>query len=516
MLMQAMSNPSLDKFTSIATHYLAIDLGAESGRVILGSLKSFGNSPVQKLELNVLHRFANIPLQSEDTLKWDLASLWREIKVGLKMASELGLSIASLSTDTWGVDYVLFRAKEPMVSATNHYRDSRTDGVYEKIFPRVSADFIFAETGIQFMPINTVFQLFMESQLTPEKLVYADSFLNIADYFNFLLSGKVCSEATLASTSQLYNPLKKNWSFEIIDKIGAPKNLFPTVVEPGTEIGLIQSEFAQMTGISNAVVIASCSHDTAAAIAAVPFLHLNENPTEWAFLSSGTWSLLGTELLLPKINAQCREMNFTNEVGYNGTIMLRKNIVGLWILQECKRDWAETGQDYSYEALTQMSVEAPSFKAIFRPDDGRFGKPGKMIQKISNYLKETGQAVSTEPGLVVRCILESLALLYAETLQQCEIISEKKFTKLHLVGGGSRNQVLNQLTANATGITVCAGPAEATAIGNILIQANTLGHVTGKIRTVVANSVETTLFYPQDREAWKCAAKTFSDLPMKA
>ncbi len=486
--------------------YLAVDLGAESGRVMLGTLSP---GPDQKVEIEEIYRFANAGVSICGTLRWDPLHLFQEIKAGLRKAAALGEPIDGISTDAWGVDYVLFRDKEPMLTLPFHYRDSRTDGAMEKVFAKISADVIFSETGIQFMSLNTLFQFYMDSQDRPETLEWADSFLNMGDYFNYLMSGVPKGEVTLASTTQLFNPATGEWAWNVIGKLGLPKKIFPPLVPAGTILGPLLPDIAVRTGLKNAQVIATCSHDTAAAVAAIP-----GKGEQWAFISSGTWSLLGTEVKSPVINATSRKYNFTNEVGYGGTIMLRKNIVGLWIVQECRRAWAELGNEYDYDTLTAMAEAATPLVSLIRPDDPRFGKPGRMVGKIAEYCRESSQPVPTDPGSIVRCALESLALIYAQTLAECESVSGQKFTSIHLVGGGSRNRLLNQVAANATGLPVLAGPVEATAIGNILVQAKTLGHLPGDLRAVVRASFPVQTFTPEDGGIWKTALKLFGTLPV--
>lgn len=493
-------------------HYLAIDLGAESGRVMLGTLSA------GKLEVEEIHRFPNVPVTIQGTLRWDLLNLFSEVKAGLRIAASRSLPVSGISTDAWGVDYVLFREREPMVTHPYHYRDPRTDGAMDKVFSKVPADDIFNETGIQFMPINTLFQLCTDAERRPDVLGWADRFLNIGDYFNYLLTGTPKGEASLASTTQLFNPRKGDWSWELIARLGLPKQIFPALVKPGTKLGSLLTEVALETNLKGVDVIASCSHDTAAAVAAIPAEAGTSG--DWAFISSGTWSLLGTEARTPVIDAGSRKHNFTNEVGYGGTIMVRKNIVGLWIVQECRRAWSELGNEYDYDQLTAMAEAAEPLRSLIRPDDARFGKPGRMPGKIAEYCRETGQPVPTDPGSFIRCALESLALLYARTLAECEAVVGRRFKTLHIVGGGSRNRLLNQFTADAVGFPVQAGPVEATAIGNLLIQAKTLGDLGGHatrsgsedIRAVVRASFPVKLFAPEDPGVWNTALKLFDTL----
>ena len=483
-------------------HYLAIDLGAESGRVMLGSLEG------GKLTVEEIHRFPNTPVSVQGTLRWDLLALFHGAKAGLKKAADRGVAISGVSTDAWGVDYVLLAPHEALLSPAFHYRDERLDGAPEKVFAQVPADRIFAETGIQFMQINTLYQLWTDSRTRPEMLEWADRFLMIGDWFNYLCSGKPLGEATLASTSQLYNPVKGEWAWDLIAGLKLPRKVFPELVRPGTRLGPLAREVALETNLKQAEVIATCSHDTAAAVAAVP-----GQGEDWAFLSSGTWSLLGTELKAPVINADSRRYNFTNEAGYADTILFRKNIVGLWIVQECKRAWEAIGNAYGYDELTALAEAAAPLRSLIRPEDARFGKPGRMPGKIDDYCRETGQPVPDSPGAYIRCVLESLALLYSKTLAECAAVTGRSFRVLHVVGGGSRNRLLNRLTADAIGLTVLAGPVEATAIGNLLIQAKTLGHETGDIRAVVRRSFPLETFAPGESGPWRGAAKRFETLP---
>lgn len=486
-------------------HYLAVDLGAESGRVMLGTLSQGAE---KKIAIEEIHRFSNGGVNVRGTLRWDALHLFSEIKAGLRKAAAPGLAISGISTDAWGVDYVLFRDKEPMLTLPYHYRDARTDAAQEKVFAKVSADDIFAETGIQFMSLNTLFQMFMDAKERPEILEWSDRFLNIGDYFNYLLTGNPKGEITLASTTQLFNPKKGDWAWDLISRLGLPKKIFPSLVPAGTKLGALSPEIAAETGLKDAQVIATCSHDTAAAVAAIP-----GQGSDWAFLSSGTWSLIGAELSAPVINAASRKHNFTNEMGYNNTVMFRKNIVGLWIVQECKRAWADGGKDFGYDELTFLAEASQPLRSLIRPEDPRFGKPGRMPEKIADYCRETNQPVPEGPGEMIRCALESLAILYAKTLAQCAEVTGKKFKTLHIVGGGSKNKLLNQFTANAVQLPVLAGPVEATALGNLLAQARTLGHLDGDIRAVVRHSFPHETFSPGDPGPWHAATKKFEALP---
>lgn len=475
-------------------HYLACDLGAESGRLMLGTLDQ------GRLSLQELHRFANGAQEENGSLVWDIQHLLRELYRGLSCAAKQDLTVDSISTDSWGVDYVLLDENSKIIPPTYCYRDPRMEQGVKKVLRQVDWPSLFAETGIQFMPINTIFQLAAEPQ---ERLQKARAILGIGDAFNFFLSGKPWAEQSLASTTQLYNPRTHRWSQALLDTLQFPASLFPPVVPSGTRLGQVRPEIVSETGLgSNTQVIATCSHDTGAAVAAVP-----AQGDSWAYLSSGTWSLMGIECAQPVINDTCRDLNFTNEIGHDRTVRLLKNIVGLWMIQECRREWAAGGQNYDYETLTKLAAEAEPFSAILNCADQRFVGAGQMPQKIAEFCRETNQPPPQSPGDFTRCILESLALLYAHTLKKLEILKGSKIERLHIVGGGSRNRLLNQFTANATGRRIVAGPAEATALGNVLVQAITMGHITHLTegRKIVRDSSSLEMFEPADTAPWRKA-----------
>ena len=477
----------------MTTRYLACDLGAESGRLILGTLAG------GKLSLEEIHRIPNTPVQTDGSLRWDIPKLFAELRVGLKKAGQRNIPIAGISTDSWGVDYLLFDGRGELIAPTFHYRDPRTARGVEKICSLVPWEQVFAETGIQFMAINTLYQLAAES---PERIARAEKLLLVGDGVNFLLSGVARSEISLVSTSQLYNPHTKTWSQPLLEAISVPAKMLPPIVPSGTRLGKLKPELARESGLTGLEVIATCSHDTGAAVAAVP-----AKGDDWAYLSSGTWSLMGVELPTPILSDACRELNFTNEIGYGGTTRLLKNIVGLWIVQECRREWARAGNEFDYARLTQLAADAPPFVSLINPADPRFLSPGDMPEKIAAFCRETGQPVPANPGATIRCVLESLALLYRRTLRQIEKLTGKKITRLHIVGGGSRNELLNQFAANSLQLPVLAGPVEATATGNILIQAITLGDLPSltAARAVVEKSFDLVEFRPRDATEWNQA-----------
>jgi len=484
-------------------HYLAIDLGAESGRVILGTLSG------GRVAIEEIHRFPNGPIQVLGSMRWDLLRLFDEIKAGLRKVAARGVPIASLSTDSWGVDYVLLAGSEPLLSAPYHYRDARTDGLMPKAFKKVPAAKIFSETGIQFMPINTLYQFIADRKQRPELQKFAGQFLTIADYINYLLCGQRKIEVSLASTTQMYDPRKRKWSQPLIKGFGFPRRIFPPIVPSGTKLGVLLPELEAETGLKQLQVVASCSHDTGAAVAAVP-----AEGQDWAYLSSGTWSLLGIESPQPIITEKSLEHNFTNEVGYGNSIRFLKNISGLWVVQECRREWAKAGQEYSYEQLTRLAEEAAPLQRFINPAAERFGKPGGMPEKVAAYCRETGQTPPQNPGEMVRCALESLAMLYDKTAKEIATVTGHTIARLHIVGGGTKNTLLNQMAANATQLPVLTGPVEATAIGNILIQALALGHLPSlaALRQVVRDSFPVTAYQPKDASAWQAAKERFQKL----
>ncbi len=481
----------------MTTHHLACDLGAESGRLILGTL---GNG---KLVLEETHRFPNTPVNAGDSLHWNIPRLFDELKAGLKKAGDRRLPIASIGCDAWGVDYLLFASDGSLMSPSFHYRDPRNPRVVESVHRKVPWETIFEETGIQFMAFNTLYQLAAE---LPERLAQAHRLLLVGDGINFLLSGVARTDESMASTTQLYNPRTKTWSKKLIHALGYPEEIFTSIVPSGTRLGLLKRELAEETGLTSTEVIASCSHDTGAAVAGVPASGKN-----WAYISSGTWSLLGMELADPIINDRCRALNFTNEIGYGGTIRLLKNIIGLWLVQECRRSWATHDEDYDYATLTQLAAGAPPFVSLINPADPRFLSPGDIPAKIAMFCQETAQPVPRNPGDFVRCALESLALLYRRTLRQLEELVGHRIERLHIVGGGAKNELLNQFTANAVQLPVLAGPVEATATGNVLVQAIALGQLPSlsAARHIVRDSFPVKGFQPQDEDPWNSAYQRF-------
>ena len=482
------------------THYLACDLGADSGRLILGTLDN------GKVALEELHRFPTGATKVAGALHWDFDRLLNELKNGLKKAAAKNLPIASISTDSWGVDYVIYDDRGLPMQPVWCYRDSRTAQGVGTVKAKVEWPVIFAETGIQFMGLNTIYQIATEPA---DRLAKAKQILLIGDAFNFFCSGVARNEVSLASTTQLYNPVHKRWSKRLFTALGLREDLFAPICPSGTKLGPMKKNLAAEVGLPQIEVVASCSHDTGAAVAAVP--GSGEN---WAYLSSGTWSLMGVEWPQPVINDQSRALGFTNEIGYGGSVRLLKNIVGLWLIQESRRHWNKSGKKQEFAGLEKLAAAAAPFVSLINPDDARFLSPDDMPGKIADFCRETGQPVPADIGACVRCIYESLALFYRVTLRRTERLIGKKIERLHIVGGGSKDATLNQFTANALKIPVLAGPTECAALGNILVQAIALGHVESHeaAREIVRNSFELKTFTPEDAAQWDAAAARFEKL----
>jgi len=477
-------------------HYIACDLGAESGRVMLGTLEN------GKLELQEVHRFLNGPSRVMGTYRWDTLRIFEELKTGLRKVAEGGAGARSVSVDSWGVDYVLTRGNQPQLAIPYHYRDARTEKTYQSALKNIGAKRIFDATGIQFMSLNTLYQFIADLEDLPDILAVADRFLLIGDYFNYLFSGKGVAEESLASTTQMYDPCTKAWSRDIIQAFGFNEWIFPQIVPSGTILGPLTEEVAAETRLSGVQVVATCSHDTGAAVAAVP-----AEGDDWAYLSSGTWSLIGVELPKPLINDDVRAANFTNEAGHDGTTRFLKNISGLWLLQECRRAWAKEGTEYGYDELTHLALETEPLRSLVNPNSPKLARPEEMPRKIREECEAQGEPVPTTPGQVTRCILESLALTYRVSFEQLQQLTGRTLKRLHIVGGGSQSKLLNQAAADAIGCTVIAGPVEATAIGNLLVQAIALKDIPSlaALRRTVRDSFPVTTYVPQDRQAWDAA-----------
>jgi len=487
-------------------NYLAFDLGAESGRAMLGTLSG------EKLTLEELHRFPNTPVRIPMGLYWDTLRLFHEILQGLGIAGrERKVPLDGIGIDTWGVDFGLLGADGSLVESPRHYRDARNNGMLERTFAVVPRQEIFAHTGLQFIQFNTLFQLYALKVHGAPSLQVAKTLLMMPDLFNYWLTGVAKVELTIASTAQFYNPLKKRWATELFDKLGLDASILPEIVQPGTLLGPIRPEVQEAAGLGPVPVYATACHDTAAAVAAVPALG-----SDWCYISSGTWSLMGVESDEPVVNDHCAALNFTNEIGAGGKIRLLKNIAGLWLLQECRRAWALEGAEYSYEQMARMAAEATPFAAVISPDV--FLEPGRIPERIAAYCRQTGQAAPASHASTCRTVLESLALRYRQVLESLESLTGKSIAVIHIVGGGSRNQVLNQFVADATNRTVIAGPTEATAAGNVLVQAIGARRLRSlaEAREVVRASFPLTTVEPRSPGGWDEAYEKFCKLPLTA
>ena len=468
-------------------HYLALDLGAESGRAMLAQLAD------GRLELKELHRFANTPVPLPTGLYWDSLRLFHEMCEGIRVAAKSVEDLDGIAIDTWGVDFGLLSADGELLHMPRHYRDPRTVDTSAEVFEVVPRTEIFRQTGIQFMEINSLYQLWVYQRDSPELLNRVSKLLFMPDLFNYFLTGTYAAERTIASTSQFYDPVRKCFATDLLRRLGITGSFFPDLMDPGTELGNVLPYAADRCGLQHdTYVYTTGSHDTASAVAAVPAA----GPDGWCYISSGTWSLMGVETESPVINDASLEANFTNEVGVGNTIRVLKNIPGLWVLQECRRDWAKRGKEYSYADLMERARTAKAIDTVIDLD--QFISPGNHPQRICAHCRETGQEIPQDPGAMTRVILQSLAERYKQVLQTLEELTGKGINTIHIVGGGSRNSLLNQLTADCTGRRVMAGPAEATAAGNALTQAMGSGELQSleEIRAVVRQSFELEEFKP--------------------
>lgn len=473
--------------------FLAIDLGAESGRAILGRMD-------ERLTLDEIHRFPNGPVRVGEHLHWDVLRLWTEIQNGLRIAAgRSDDSLAGIGVDTWGVDFGLLDASDRLIGNPYHYRDARTNGMVEAAGQIVPLEEIYNQTGIQFMQLNTLFQLFAMRHAKDPALQISKTFLTMPDLFNFWLTGSKVNEFTDATTTQCYNPRERRWATELLDALDIPQHIFGQIVPPGTVLEVLRASVADDASCERIPVIAVGSHDTASAVAAVP-----AEGNDFIYISSGTWSLIGIESHKPIINADSLKYNLTNEGGVCNTIRFLKNIMGMWLLQECRRQWARAGKNYSYDELTNLAARAPALKSFVYVGDNRFLPPGDMVERIQSFCSETNQPVPQTHAEVVRCILESLALEYRWAAEKLRELSAKALPVIHIIGGGSRNRLLNQFTADATGCQVVAGPVEATAVGNILLQAIGLGYLSSldEGRKLVWRSFDVTSFEARTSPAW--------------
>jgi len=487
--------------------YVGIDLGAESGRVMAGLWDG------KRIRLEELHRFPNGPVEIGGTLRWDVLRLWSEIQQGLRIAArKYGKAVKSVGVDTWGVDFVLLSKRNELLGYPFHYRDSRTRGVMERAFKRLSRAEIFAATGLQFMEFNTLYQLLALKEVSPEVLAAADCLLMMPDFFHWCLCGSRVAEFTDASTTQLFDPVRNCWSRKLLEHFDLPTKILPRIVPPGTRLGQLLDGNSHQTGLSRIATIAPASHDTGSAVAAVPTEPRGEGT--WAYLSSGTWSLMGLELREPRLSARALQFNLTNEGGVDGTYRLLKNISGLWLVQQCKRSFDRNGKKRDYGQLVRLAQRTPSLTSLINPDHASFMNPADMPTAIRHFCRRTHQPVPESEGAVIRCALESLALKYQSVLQNLEEVGDHRIEVIHIVGGGSQNALLNQFAADACQRPVLSGPVEATVLGNVLMQARATGEIgsLAELRSVVRTSCEVRAFHPKASNAadWNEAQEAFN------
>lgn len=481
-----------------AKPYLAFDFGAESGRAILAHLHS------GVLTTQEIRRFKNEPVEYGGSLHWDVARLWWEVQEALSGVEEMQLG--GIGVDAWGVDYALLGEKGEMLQNPYHYRDARTAGVMREVFRKVSKEEIYWATGIQFMPINTLYQLFAAARQTPFLLKAARKLITIPDLFHYWLTGNAVCEFSNATTTQLVNPLTRTWARGLIDRLELPTHFWSEIVEPGTFLGKLLPGIARNSALADTPVIAPAAHDTGSAVAAIS---AREGT---AFLSSGTWSLVGTEVDQPVITPEALRLNFTNEGGVGGTTRLLKNVMGLWMLQCCRQAWsAQKGHRYEHSELMELAAQQESFCCLVDPDHESFLRPGNMPAAIDQFCIRTHQPAPKSPAGYTRAILESLAFKYRLVLASLEKLTGRRVEQIRVIGGGAKNRLLNQLTADATGRTVFAGPAEATALGNVAMQILATGAVSTlkEVRGIVERSYPAEVFEPLDTENWNRQAERF-------
>ncbi|GIO53385.1 carbohydrate kinase [Paenibacillus sp. SSG-1] len=480
---------------SQSLHMLAVDFGASSGRAVTGAFNG------RTLTVNEVHRFSNEPVRLGDHFHWDFLRLFHELKQGIHASRRMaGGAPVSVAVDTWGVDYGLVDAKGRLAGNPYHYRDLRTEQVMPEVFSAIPEKELFRMTGIRSSSINTIYQLYAEEKVRSGYGADGLKMLMMPDLFHYYLSGVMANEYTIASTSGLLDPRSRTWHSGILNTLSIPESLFSEIVMPGTMLGQLRQDIREELQVPDMAVIAAAGHDTAAAVASVP-----AGAAPYAFISSGTWSLMGIELDQPALSDYSRDSLFSNEGGAGGKIRLLKNIMGLWLLQECRRTWALEGTPLTYDELTELALSAPENGSYIDAADAVFLPPGGMPQRIREYCRDSGQKVPESRAAIVRCIVESLALQYRQTLDEIEKLAGERMEHIHIVGGGIQNRLLCQLTANVTGRPVIAGPVEATAIGNLMMQALAHGEVKdlAEIRQVVLESFPPETYLPEDAAMWE-------------
>ncbi|HEY2841869.1 MAG TPA: rhamnulokinase family protein [Pirellulales bacterium] len=489
--------------------YLAVDLGASGGRVVAGLLDG------RRLRLELVHRFDNGAIPAAGSLYWDVLGLWSNIVQGLRAAgAKYGRRIKSVGVDTWGVDFALLGRGDVLLENPHSYRDARALGMLEVAIERVGRGEIFAQTGLQFLQINTLFHLLAMAEQKSPLLEMAESFLMMPDLFHWLLTGVKSNEYTNATTTQFFNPVKGRWATELLSQLGIPSQFLGEIAQPGTNLGPLTRALGNETGLSGVEVVLPGTHDTASAVMAVPSAGEPSDRPDWCYISSGTWSLMGAEVPAPVMTEKCMQLTFTNEGGVGGRTRLLKNITGLWLVQECRRAWGLAGKQFSWDELNAKAAATAPLVSLVNPDDASFQAPGDMPAAIAAFCQRTGQTAPTEAGAVVRAAIESLALRYRQVLAGLEELTGTRVNTIHVIGGGTQNRQLCQATADACGRTVVAGPIEATAIGNIMTQAVAAGAVgsIGEAREVIRSSFPVEEYQPQETDRWNEAAERFDKL----
>jgi rhamnulokinase len=481
--------------------FAAADLGAQSGRVAVGRFDG------EQLSVTEVHRFPNVPERTGEVLRWDAPRLYRDVVDGLRAAAREAGHVDSVAVDSWGVDFGLIDRSGRLLENPVHYRDGRRARAMDAVLELVPPRELYERTGIQLMPINTVFELGAMAAEDDAALTAAETLLFVPDLVHHWLCGALTSEYTNATTSQCYDARSGSWATDLLERLGVPSRVLPEVVEPGTRLAPLAREVAEETGLGDTQVVAVATHDTGSAVAAIPFRFEGS-----VFISSGTWSLVGLEVREPVITDASFAANLTNEGGVDGTFRLLRNVTGLWLVEECRRAWSEAGSDYSFAQLIALAEAAPAFGSFIEPNEQTFAQPGDMPAHGRAFCARTGQTEPADPGAIVRCILESLALKHAQTIDLLAAVSGAEPREIHVVGGGSRNELLCRWTANAAGLPVLAGPEEATLIGNLIVQAISYGDIgsLAEAREVVRSSVSPTSYEPQDDAGWQEARDRFA------
>lgn len=488
--------------------FLAFDFGASSGRAILATFDG------EKVTLEEKHRFSNDPVTVNGGMYWDVLRLFHEIKQGiLKCANSGDRDIDSIGIDTWGVDYGLLDKNGKLLGNPHHYRDTRTDGMYDEAFKIAPKDEIFEKTGIAFNWFNTIYQLLASKLSHDTELECAEKLLFMPDLLNYFLTGEKRCEYTIASTSQMFDSKKYDWAYDLLEKLGIPTDIYADMIYPGDKVGVLKKELAEELGVDQIPVVAVASHDTGSAVASVPVT----DGDDFIYISSGTWSLMGVELQEPMVTKDALNYNFTNEGGVNKTIRFLKNIMGLWLIQESRRQWDREGTLLSFDELEKQAREAAPFESLIDPDYHEFQTPGNMPKRIQKYCEMTGQKVPQTKGEIIRCIAQSLAFKYREVVEGMEAVTKKPYNVINIVGGGIKDKMICQFTANATKRKVSAGPVEATSIGNVIVQGMAMGAIKDlkEGRRIVKNSFPIDTYEPQDSADWDKAYENWKNICKK-